>query len=186
MKIFATFAFAALAACAAAAPPPVVIVKQASPNPLQGVKAYVVQPVSFNGLTLEGVSESDWMAKRTPKQQQAWNEDKAGLTARIMKQIVVEGGSELQFTLASGAVPAGQYAVAINLDEFIENVNEQTFHGSLRVLDSTGAVVDEVKLPQRNGGKLGMPLSFQTFVVWAAADTVGYLKTRNAPVTPAK
>jgi hypothetical protein len=169
------FCGALLSSCAAAVKPKVTVLKQAEPNPLVGATTFQVADVTYEGFTFEGKTEEEWLAKEDADYRAGWKGNKEGLTERIFKQMLVEAGDSLKLSRGAEAA-AGQFVLAINLDRYVDEagVMAGSFHGTLRVKDSTGQVVDEVQLPRRQGG--GIPsLALNTFAIWTAADTVEYV-----------
>jgi hypothetical protein len=163
--------------CAAAQKPRATIVSQANPNPFQGAKAFQLADVTFENFTFEGKSEGDWLAKEDADYREGWKGNKEGATERVFKQLVTEAGSDFSVSRSPGA----PFVLSINCDEYVDEPGMMagSFHGTLRVKDAAGNILDVVKLPQRQGG--GIPsLALNTFVIWSAADTAEYVRSRIA------
>jgi hypothetical protein len=162
---------------------PQAVTSQAAPNPLVGVKSYTFAPVTWSGFTFGDQSEAAWLATRTPEQQQGWKNDKEAITQRIFERLQVEADDGESITMLSGTPAAGSYVIRVNVDRF-ENTPEQgggMFVSTVRITDAHGKVVDEVVPPVYWGTDWGIALQLNTFVVWLASDTWGYLRTRYAP-----
>lgn len=169
----------AVTGCAAVQKPKPTVVQQATPNPLVGARAFQFAPVTFEGFTFAGKSEEEWLSKEDADYREGWKGNKEGATERILKQLVVEAGSDFSVAAGSGTLGPGQFLLAVNVDKYVDELGlmRGTFHGTLRVKDGSGKVIDEIRLPVREGG--GIPsLALNTFVVWAAADTAEYLRSR--------
>ncbi len=175
----------ALAGCGAAQKPTVTVVTQAQGNPLRGVKSFRFSNVTVENFRMGEKTEADWLAKRSPEQQAAWANDKAKLTDRIFERLQVEAGDGAKIARGDGPLNPGEFAIAINFDKYVEEMGLMagTFQGTLKILDASGQVVDEVRLPVREGGGI-LALALNTFVTWAAADTVEYLKSRTRTEEP--
>lgn len=155
--------------------PPPEIVKQADPSPLKGATAFVVMPVTFDGFTYSGQSESTWLQTRNPEQVDSWRQDKVAMTDKLVKRLNMEAASGQTFSKGAHA-SEGAFAVAVNFDAY-----DGQMRWTATILDASGSVIDVVRDPKAVTA---------TFNTWAAeeagAATCGamvarYLHDRASP-----
>lgn len=163
-----------VAAAGACSGPSVSVIRQATPNPLIGIKRYALAPVTWDGLTWNKQPEAAWLARRNPEQQVSWAKDKEGVTARMLERFQVEKKDDEQIVAAGGALAPGQFLIAIHVDAY----NDGMFSWTFQVKDAAGAVIDEVRGPPRGGG-FGIWMELNTLVVFAPSDVLKYLRGRR-------
>jgi hypothetical protein len=64
-----------------------IVVKAAAPNPLLGVKTFVVEPIHFDSLTVGNIPEAEFAAGKTPDQLASWQADKGGMNDAFMTRL---------------------------------------------------------------------------------------------------
>jgi hypothetical protein len=163
----------ALVACLASACMPemgeLTVVKQATPNPLVGVKSFAVAPVTWEGFTYEGQPEEAWLATRTDEQRASFANDKVRIHEKLLDRLVVDKNDDESFVAGSGA----PFTLAYNVHAYADG----KFHWTLRVLDASGQLVDEVNGPPSGYG-FGFAPQLEYFVVVAGTHTLRYLRAR--------
>jgi len=155
--------------------PPPTVVKQTNPSPLVGARTFVVAPVTFNGFTFEGAPEAEWLKTRTPKQVASWQNDKATMTAKMIKMFGREKQDEQTFAPSSAAGP-GQFVVAINIDLY-----DGQMRWTAEIRDSAGAVVDVVRDPRAVTMGFNTALALESGAQLSAMMISKYLHSRAFP-----
>lgn len=167
-----------LAACGGSEP--VVVVRQAANNPLRGVKHFKVAPVTWNGLTMEGKPEADWLASRSPEQRVSWENDKVQATPKMLERFRVEKKDDESFEPLVGVPQKGDLVIHVNVDAYVDPF----FFTTVEIRDADGQVLDVVRPPKRGGG-WGLAMHLNTMRVFVPLDVIQYVRKRAAdlPVT---
>ena len=73
----------ALEGCA----PPWTIIRQATPNPLVGTRAFAILPISFEGVIIGGRSEEAYLSRRSDNQRASYEADKQAMVTRLFERL---------------------------------------------------------------------------------------------------
>ena len=128
------------------------VVKQATPNPLVGVKSFAVERVSYprDGLRVGEHQEDAWLAMKKPDEVQRYKKDRDETAAEFTAQVVGNKAGLSVASLPPGA-PAGEGIVVRPVFTALEPgiftavySLPTTLQMTAQVLDKTGNVVDEV------------------------------------------
>lgn len=69
---------------AASCGPPWQIVRQATPNPLLGQRAFAIAPMSFANLVVGEKPEAAYLAEKDPGQRGSWDQDKSAMAQMFL------------------------------------------------------------------------------------------------------
>jgi hypothetical protein len=141
------------------------VVKQASPNPLTPQKSFAIEPVRFDGLKVGKKTEQEYLADHAKDAQfeAKWKGDQASIDQAFSSTLAAQAKG-LQVAPGAPAAP-GPYVVR-PIVTFIEpGVFTMVFNlpsevrMTLQVVDSAGAVVDEITMKRSvsPGSIMGVP-----------------------------
>ena len=150
-------ALAVLAATAAGCGPSWRVLRQATPNPILGQKAFAVEVVSYEGLRVGSKLESDWLAEKAKDKEdgqksiQSFIQDKTDGGQEFVKAL---GAELLHAALSVSAPAAGVVSVRPHVTYYEPGVYAGIFAIPTEVvleaqfLDANGQVADEVVFRQ--------------------------------------
>jgi len=124
------------------------IVRQAAPSPFNAQTAFAVEPIAYEGLKVGGKGETEYLSEKKPEQVESWRADQAKLNQTFADNLVKESKG-LQVSVGPAAAP-----VAFAVKPMVTFIEPGVFTGivniatevrmTMRIVDSAGAVVDEV------------------------------------------
>lgn len=149
--------------------------RQAAPNPLAGVKTYALARVRWDeGFTYDGKPEAAWLATRSPKQQASFAADKVAINDKLRRMLAAEARGGESFVAAEGEA---RFTLAFSVHAY----HGDEFDWSLRVLDRSGEVVDEIACTHASSALWGFAPQLNYFIAVASQHTAKYLRSRYAP-----
>jgi hypothetical protein len=168
--------------------PPWQVVRQATPNPLLGVKQFSLKPIDYTGLRVGEKDEAGYLAEKDEETRGKWVGDKKGMNDEFVnklmgeardKGIAVQIGGETDFTVEPKVPwlePGFYVGVAAKSSEL---------HMTLIIRDKAGQVVDEITMKHSTGASMTNPSSGGR--LRDDAEAIGsyaaeYLATRSAGV----
>ncbi|MSP59810.1 MAG: hypothetical protein EXR72_05615 [Myxococcales bacterium] len=190
---YAFVPFLALAACG----PTWVVVKQATPNTLQGKKAFSVEAwnwekVSIGSREKDRMSVADYVAKKKPEEQEKWKEafgkDQEGAAEKFKERLTEKGkGAGLDMAAAAGADTfVIKPSVKVYEPGFFSPVGFGSrgteVHLTIEIADGAGAVLDEVQFLSIINPSIYTPSTGQRIrqAAIALADQAnGYIQSRT-------
>ena len=145
---------------AAGCGPTWVVVKQANPNPLSGKKAFAVEALAWEKMSIgsrekDRMSLADYVAKKKPEEQEKWKadfaKDQEGAGEKF-KEVLASKTKGAGLDTAAGAGPETftiKPSVRVYEPGFWTPMgwgNRATeLHTTVEIVDGSGAVVDEVQ-----------------------------------------
>jgi hypothetical protein len=140
--------------------PPWQVVRQATPNPLVGVKTFALKPIDFTGLRVGEKTEQGYLAEKDEESRSNWVGDKKGMNEEFTKTllegsndagIAVKPGGEADFTVEPKVpwLEPGFYAAVVNKASEVQL--------TLIIRDKDGKVVDEVTMKHSTAANLTNP-----------------------------
>jgi len=162
-------ALGGLGCAATSAPPATVVVVQE-----QTKTRYIVAPVSFDGFTVDGRSEGDWLATQGHAERARWGADRKRLALDLAESMYDAGSS---FDAAVSA-PGPHVLVQLRLVSYDDGV----FQFALTATDETGRVVIAPALvTTRRGAHNGLSHGYRSFVI-KAASVIAQIVTRAGDI----
>lgn len=146
------------------------IVTMAQPNPLVGVKAYGLAPVSWEGFTYDGQPEAAWLETRTPEQRASFEQDKIAINKKLAERFEVEKDDDETFGGGQGA----RYSLAYKMLSYTDG----QFFWQLEVRDQSGKVVDALE-SHAGGTGYGFAFDFNLAVVAMSTQALDHLRARR-------
>lgn len=134
------------------------VVKQANPNPFAAQRAFVVEPMKFDGMQVGKLSEADYLAKKNADQQASFQADKSAMNEKFGERLTeLAAKKSVALTPAAGA-PAGYTIRAVV--SFLEpgvyiprvgglgvDLSRPTVvRANLQIVDAQGAVLDDISI----------------------------------------
>ncbi len=169
--------------------PPWEVVRQATPNPLLGVKTFSLKPVDFSGLRVGEKTEQGYLAEKDEETRGKWVGDKKAMneefSGKLLSEardegIAVQMGGEGDYTIEPKVTwiePGFYVGVAAKPSE-----TQMT----LIIRDRGGAVVDEVLMKHNTNASLMNPAvgnRLRDDAEALGAYAAEYLATRSAGAT---
>jgi hypothetical protein len=161
MAVGALVACTALLGCA----PHWRVVVEGPGEPLFHQRRFAMMPVDFTGLQVGSHTEQEHLDKKSPEQQDSFDQDKAALSALFMEElrsrahdmgIVVEpatGPTDAPFVIRPSVafIEPGFFALVVNEPSRVEM--------NVKITSGDGRIVDEILLTHRTRGTLGVEAS---------------------------
>jgi hypothetical protein len=133
------------------------VVRQATPNPFGQTTAVALDKVTFDGLTVGGKPEGEWLSERSDAQSSAWSEAKAAMVPAFADALVGAAGEHLS--------PRGPFALRVHFYHYDPGAYTVVGPGDplswpsylvaeVYIVDSSGTPVDEVRISGQGAGQV--------------------------------
>ncbi len=108
-------------------------------------------PISFDGLTIDShspIPEAEYLARKTPEQQAAWETDKERLAQRVLTSLAVEARGVRVVPVLPGTTIATPFAVHARMAMIEPGSFFRTpeCHMHVQITTAKGQILDEVLL----------------------------------------
>jgi hypothetical protein len=137
------------------------ILAQAQPDPLLGAHNFYIEPIHYDPPIIGQKSEPEYLADKSPDQQDSWRTDKADTSRRYAEELMKES-PQLQFL----AHPAPGVFIIRPIVSFIEPgfyagivAAATDVHMRIQILASDGALIDDIAVRSVIGASMIYPAS---------------------------
>jgi hypothetical protein len=137
------------------------ILAQAMPDPLLGAHNFYVEPIHYDPPRIGQKTEPEYLADKSPDQQDSWRIDKSETSSRYASELIKES-PQLQFL----AQPAPGVFIVRPIVSFIEPgfyagivAMATDVHMRIQILASDGSLVDEIAVRSVIGASMIYPAS---------------------------
>lgn len=135
------------------------VVKQSTPNPFIGQKAFLIEPIKFDGMLVGKLSEADYLAKKKPDQQASFVADKTAMNERFAARLTelaakngltitpVSGTPGLTFRTIVSFLEPGYYAPTVGTGFGSVDLSRPTqVRANVQLIDAQGAVLEDIAI----------------------------------------
>jgi hypothetical protein len=124
------------------------VTRQATPNPISAQTRLLVEPMRFEALTIDGLPEADWRARRTPQQNLSFDGDKRLLNARFGQRLDARArkdGIALTAAVDADTIVLRPILRSLTMGYYGFVVGDDTIADmTVQLLDAQGQLLDEI------------------------------------------
>ena len=155
MKTLLSLALLMLSVALAGCGPKWVVVKQATPNPMTATSKFKVDAPTFDpNFHVGNKTEAEWMGEKKAETKDKWDGDKVAMIEKFTDGFM----AEKENILVSTAAGAGIFGVRTKYVQYDPGYYigissaPTTLEADVDFLDSTGNVVDSIRIHTKNSG----------------------------------